>query len=257
MKRKQIQGFTAVFFIFWFIIMSVIWLANRETLHYHQEIALLNSILVLPTTTFILCQKILPKNIIQNKTNLIIIQIIGTAVLQAIVLCVIQEGIDYLTLQNIIPLSNDFEPSGPLWKEVVTTLPIILLVNFGFGGLKFYFEHKKLHEKHLQLQRNHLEAQILNLQAQINPHYMFNVLNHIHVLMYKNVDIASELLIKYADILRYQLYHAQNEWMAIGQEVRFMKNYIEVEQYRWEQTLKVTCEWKLENGVIILSLIHI
>ncbi len=50
------------------------------------------------------------------------------------------------------------------------------------------------------------ESQLKILSDQINPHFMFNVLNHIHILMQRDVDLASSLLLQYSDILRYQLY---------------------------------------------------
>ncbi|MBN9300573.1 sensor histidine kinase, partial [Dysgonomonas mossii] len=114
-------------------------------------------------------------------------------------------------------------------------------------GLKFYFEQAKLYEQHLILQKEHLETQLQSLQAQINPHFMFNVLNHIHILIQKDSDLASSLLIKYSDILRYQLYGSDKESVNIEDEIRFMKGYIEVERYRWENTLDFNANWQLEN----------
>ncbi|MGY0035538.1 histidine kinase [Pedobacter sp. NJ-S-72] len=45
-------------------------------------------------------------------------------------------------------------------------------------------------KNHALLQQAHLEAQLRILQDQINPHLMFNVLNHIHILMQKNVGLG-------------------------------------------------------------------
>lgn len=80
------------------------------------------------------------------------------------------------------------------------------------------------------------------------PHFMFNVLNHIHVLMQSDVDLASSLLIKYSDILRYQLYNTKTELISIKQEVDFLINFIDVEMIRWNDNLNVTCSWKIENN---------
>ena len=52
---------------------------------------------------------------------------------------------------------------------------------------------------------------------------MFNVLNHINILMQDNVPLASSLLEKYSDILRYQLYNGQKEFISPEQEIEFYK----------------------------------
>jgi len=124
-------------------------------------------------------------------------------------------------------------------------LPVTIFSSLSFGGLKFYFEHTALQQKHLKLQRDYYEAQILHLQAQINPHHMFNVMNNIHVLMHADIDLASELLIKYADVLRYQLYQAEKEWIPLQQEIQFLEDYISVEKIRWNTTLVIDYNWKI------------
>lgn len=91
------------------------------------------------------------------------------------------------------------------------------------------------------------------LKIQINPHFMFNVLNHIHVLMQKDVELASSLLLQYSDILRYQLYRAKEEQVGLWQEVEFLKNYIEVEKLRWRGKLEVTTRWEITDAACPLA----
>mgnify|MGYP000646539569 CR=1 FL=1 len=52
---------------------------------------------------------------------------------------------------------------------------------------------------------------------------MFNVLNHIHILMQTDVDLASDLLIKYSEILRYQLYNGDKQKVTLEQDIQFLK----------------------------------
>lgn len=79
---------------------------------------------------------------------------------------------------------------------------------------------------------------------------MFNVLNHINILMQDNVPLASSLLEKYSDILRYQLYNGQKEFISLEQEIEFLQNYIAIENIRWEDKLTVSTEWEIEDGNI-------
>ncbi len=109
-----------------------------------------------------------------------------------------------------------------------------------FCGIGFYTAY-------FNLEKEHMEAQLQMLQAQIAPHFMFNVLNHINVLMKKDVDAASDLLVKYANILRYQLYRGKEEMVPIQQEVQFLKDFIDVERTRWKDKLTLQCIWDMDN----------
>lgn len=131
-------------------------------------------------------------------------------------------------------------------KEVINTALVSLFINFGFCGLRFF-------EATLELRQELTESQMEILKTQMTPHFMFNVLNHIHVLMQKDVELASSLLLQYSDILRYQLYQAREEQVTIGQEVEFMKKYIEVEKLRWKGKLNVVTRWEIENATYKLA----
>lgn len=123
----------------------------------------------------------------------------------------------------------------------INALLVALFVNFGFCGLRFHEESMKLHEALV-------ESQLQILHQQISPHFMFNVLNHINILMLEDVGLASSLLIRYAKILRYQLNSEKNRKVSIEQEVQFLKDFIEIEKVRWGNELLINCSWKVEDN---------
>ncbi|QNK64453.1 histidine kinase [Pedobacter sp. PAMC26386] len=135
-----------------------------------------------------------------------------------------------------------------LWMKFWNSFPAALLINATACGLRFYQEHGKIEKNHALLQQAHLEAQLRILQDQINPHLMFNVLNHIHILMQKDVELASVLLIKFSDILRYQLYECNRESVLLDREVKYLKDLVAVEKIRWGEELKVDCTWIIQDG---------
>lgn len=114
------------------------------------------------------------------------------------------------------------------------------LVNIIFCGLRFY-------EENLKFQKQLNESQLYALKAQINPHFMFNVLNHLHYYVENGDKLASVLLLKYSDMLRYQLYSGKKETVPLEEEIRFLQNYIEIERMRWEDKVEVKSNWETEN----------
>jgi LytS/YehU family sensor histidine kinase len=140
-----------------------------------------------------------------------------------------------------------------LFARFFGSTPAAILICGTACGLRFYQEHNIIERNHAQLQQVHLEAQIKILQDQINPHLMFNVLNHIHILMQSDVKLASDLLIRFSDILRYQLYECNKEYVPLHLEIKYLKDLIGVEETRWGNELKVKCKWSIEDAQLQIA----
>lgn len=190
-----------------------------------------------PLTTY-LSTTLLQRAMKKGKMGLFAFQfIVITVILSVLVSCYILL-LDYLVQKEVL---SSFFVLNSIVSESVGALVAMTLVNFGFCGLRFF-------ELNLKLQKELLESQLQILQAQINPHFMFNVLNHVHVLIRKEPDLADSLLLQYTDILRYQLYSSKKDHITIEQEVQFLKNFINVEKVRWKNKLDIHCTWSIENS---------
>lgn len=192
-----------------------------------------------PITTY------LSKNLLQRamKTKKMKVFVFQFVLFSLILSCIIFASIHlffYLETSGYFPPSELFSESGVSAYDFPVANAGAVLINLSICGLRFY-------EENLKLQRTLVESQFQILQEQINPHFMFNVLNHIHILMQKDVDLASSLLIKYSDILRYQLYNGKRQYISIDKEVQFLKNFIDIEKIRWGNELSVNCSWKIED----------
>ncbi|BAP29499.1 sensor histidine kinase [Chryseobacterium sp. StRB126] len=134
-----------------------------------------------------------------------------------------------------------------LWQGFYMALPAAFMISGAACGIKFYLEHKRIERDHILLQQAHLENQLKLLQDQINPHVVFNILNHIHILMKTDTELADFLLMKFSDILRYQLYHCNQNLVPLGKEIEYLQNLVEVEKLRWGNELNVDASLKINN----------
>jgi LytS/YehU family sensor histidine kinase len=82
------------------------------------------------------------------------------------------------------------------------------------------------------LEKEKTENELRFLKSQMNPHFLFNAINSIYVLIRKDPDLASHTLVKFADMLRYQLYECNTERIPIEKEIVYLDNYISLEQLR-------------------------
>lgn len=233
--------------IFWFALGFAIWAQSIKELS--MSLAIFQTLLVVGSSVLIahtLSDILLPKALVSGKMKIFVLQSVVMTILLSFLLTSIfisfevsgfrSEGLSKLSFGEYF------------WFRIYTSIPAALLINGTACGLRFYQEHSVIEKKHTQLKQSHLEAQIKILQDQINPHLMFNVLNHIHILMQRNVDLASELLIKFSDILRYQLYECNREYVLLEREIKYLKDLVGVEQIRWGNELDVDCKWDIKNG---------
>ena len=92
------------------------------------------------------------------------------------------------------------------------------------------------------LEKEKLETELKFLKSQFNPHFLFNTINSIFVLIHKNPDMASESLAKFSNLLRYQLYECNTHQIPLQHEVAYLENFIELEKLRQESDLHLDCK---------------
>jgi two-component system LytT family sensor kinase len=89
------------------------------------------------------------------------------------------------------------------------------------------------------IERDRLETELNFLKAQINPHFLFNALNSIYVLMKEDIKLSEQTLLKFSSLLRYQLYDCNSNETTLEKEIQFLKDYIDLEKVRNGETLIV------------------
>ncbi|MFO7659201.1 MAG: histidine kinase [Bacteroidales bacterium] len=75
-------------------------------------------------------------------------------------------------------------------------------------------------------------SELALLRSQVNPHFLFNTLNNIYSLVYTKSDLAPGAMTKLSDILRYMLYEANTDRVALSKEAGYLESYIELLQLR-------------------------
>src|SRR6185312_5019514 len=101
----------------------------------------------------------------------------------------------------------------------------------------------------LELERSQLEsslrqAQLDALRMQLNPHFLFNTLQTISVLMMDDTASANGMLVRLSDLLRSTLRSSVNAVTELRDELNFLRAYLEIEQIRFADRLQVL--WAIE-----------
>jgi two-component system, LytTR family, sensor kinase len=77
-----------------------------------------------------------------------------------------------------------------------------------------------------------LEARLDALQRQINPHFLFNTLNSIASLVRSQPEMAREMTVKLANILR-ALLKDHDAYVPLRDELKFTDDYLDIEVVRF------------------------
>lgn len=103
------------------------------------------------------------------------------------------------------------------------------------GMIRFTLDWFDLENKKKQLENEKLVAELNYLKAQINPHFLFNTLHNLNYLVYSGSKNATEVIIKLSNIMRYMIYDANKERVALKKEIAYMNDYIHLESIRLNQ----------------------
>ena len=157
-----------------------------------------------------------------------ILKLFLSAIGIAIIGSVITEGIVYFT----------FRGKGVNWG-INDVVPIGLIVSFiclanGTTGLIVkgfinWFSDIKLKA---ELNKRNYEMELALVKSQINPHFLFNTINNIDVLISKDAEKASAYLNKLSDVMRFMLYETKPAKINLSKELAYIEKFIELQKIR-------------------------
>ena len=125
--------------------------------------------------------------------------------------------------------------------------PILLLlarfINLNFQQQQIILEREQAKQSALQHQ---LEA----LRSQINPHFLFNALNSLTVLIRNKSDRALAFVDQLSWLLRATLLRSEDDFITIQNELEYLESYVFLQQERFGEKFKVDIQipenWKKE-----------
>ena len=90
-----------------------------------------------------------------------------------------------------------------------------------------------------KMEREKLETELSFLRAQMNPHFLFNAINNIYVLIDLDPKQAGETLLRFSGLLRYHLYECKEELVELSRELHFLNDYINMQSLRKGARIRV------------------
>lgn len=129
--------------------------------------------------------------------------------------------------------------SGFYGRNIIDMAYYWAVLAFGFG-LELYQRYKSEELKAVQLQSRLIETELKALREQLRPHFLFNTLNTISVLVreQKN-DEAVTLIARLSSLLRMSLDNTRVHEVTVRQELDFLERYLDIQKARFSDRLNV------------------
>ncbi len=145
------------------------------------------------------------------------------------------------------------------FHQGILTYWTILAVQYGFGWYRRYQERKqealRLELRSSQLESQLVQAHLSTLKMQLQPHFLFNTLNAIMVLVRQQKGReAEEMLGRLSDLLRCVLDDVDAQEVPLRRELEYLQLYLSIEQVRFQDRLRV--EIAADPGVLDAAVPH-
>lgn len=141
----------------------------------------------------------------------------------------IQIALEYFSYQYWnLPENRNSYCSWVTLFDIVSSFVMDIICLVG-GSMPIVFRHWTIENQHIhEIKQKHLKTEVNSLKEQVNPHLLLNVLYTSGLLATSDPTRASTLLMKLSQILRYQLYDCNWNYVSLNSEIHFLRNYLEL-----------------------------
>lgn len=117
------------------------------------------------------------------------------------------------------------------WETMSSLIPHVIVIFLAIIFRKFSDSIGLEQEKQALLLQN-TRSELALLKMQVSPHFLFNTLNNIDYLVTFDTEKASGSIAKLGAILRYMIYDAEVEKIALSKELKHIEDYIDLVRLR-------------------------
>jgi len=172
--------------------------------------------------------------------SIITLVLVGLAILGCLV------GTAVIAALGIFPWSQ-------YWLSARSDFTICIFITLAFGLVMTVFSRmqRRLHQQELDRQRAinlATEAQLASLESRIHPHFLFNTLNSISALIPVDPERAERLMERMAALLRFSLDAHARGLVPLDQEMKIVRDYLEIGQARLGSRLRYQVDTPGEAG---------
>ena len=125
-------------------------------------------------------------------------------------------------------------------------IPFVFIVNASIAS-KAASDQIKLDKLNREKESENLKTELSFLRSQISPHFLFNVLNNLVAMVRLKSEELEPTILKLSSLMQYMLYETDDEQVLLKSEVDYLKSYIDLQQLRFGDRLKLNIDIDIEE----------
>lgn len=184
--------------------------------------------------TYFVLYFLLPRFLLPGKYWNFILWILGSSFAIGIVQRYVAYNVDY-PIYYPQALADPFFYFPKIVKMFVAIYPVTF-VAVAIKLLKYWYANQQAQQV---LTQQKLQAELKFLKTQIHPHFLFNTLNNLYALTLKRSERAPEMVLKLSELINYMLYECTSEVVPLSKEIKFIRNYGDIEKMRYGDKLDI------------------
>jgi len=145
-----------------------------------------------------------------------------------------------------LPFPPEFAPDAPRWwvftmialRKGYNGVPLYLLIAALSHAYLFWRNLRERESRVTELEARLLMARADMLRLQLEPHFLFNTLNAIGTVVYRDAALADDLIGRLSTLLRRLLELRDENTISIERELETVRAYVGIEQARFGDRLR-------------------
>ncbi|MDX2001459.1 MAG: histidine kinase [Chitinophagales bacterium] len=134
-------------------------------------------------------------------------------------------------------VQKGFPPEPPKFLFPRLIMPIMIFAIS--SGVRLTHEWFKNERSKKEMEHEKLKAELALLKWQVSPHFLFNTLNSIYSLAYKESRSSAPAIMNLSQMLRYMLYDSNVDSISLTKEVEHLQNYVDLQRMRLNDRIDI------------------
>lgn len=156
------------------------------------------------------------------------------AYILAVILLIILSFVILILLDSFLRAYRLTTTTSNLWQIFLGVALIFSIILGASTAIKLFQQWLRDAEKITEMQRASLRHELSQLKSQVNPHFLFNTLNNLQVLIEHQPIKATAIVNNLTRLLRYQLYDGARQLVPLQSDIDFLEDFLSLEMIRRE-----------------------
>lgn len=123
-----------------------------------------------------------------------------------------------------------------------------IIIGLIISGRNFLAELKNSIEDNEHMKQEMIRSRYETLKSQVNPHFLFNSLNTLTVMIPQQPDVAVQFVEQMSKVFRYSLQYSNEQTVEIETELKVVRSYLFLNEQRFNDKLNVSI--RIDDNVL-------